>query len=189
MFMSTSEYNDLFLKCQDTGKYHVFTFDMVGSSKFRTEGKNNERLDAQIKLMYLNALMYKLIQIKELEENRKILVFEEGFVSCPFPATNPYEASNGFGYKIEPFIFGDLIGFTAYRDTITKEEVMNIFEKTKKVLNIDFDFHIADGYYETNDWAEGHDKYFRGYCIDLLSNLHKDYNKKVRAALQKQKKI
>lgn len=27
--MSYEEYNDMFLKCQDTGKYHVFTFDIV----------------------------------------------------------------------------------------------------------------------------------------------------------------
>lgn len=187
--MSTSEYNDLFLKCQDTGKYHVFTFDMVGSSKFRAEGKYNERLAVQIKLMELNMLVYRLIQKKELEENKKILVFEDGFVHYPYPETDPTWISNGFGYKMEPFLFGDLIGFTAYRDTITKEEVMDIFEKSKKLLNIDFKFHIADGYYETNDWVEGHDKYFRGYCIDLLSNLHKDYNKKVRKQLQKQKRI
>ena len=49
--------------------------------------------------------------------------------------------------------------------------------------------HLADGYSETNNYEEGNEKYFRGYCIDLLSNLHKDYNKEVRKALQKQKRI
>ena len=58
-------------------------------------------------------------------------------------------------------------------------------EEEKEYLQIPFDFHIADGYYETNNWVEGKDKYFRGYCIDLLSNLHKDYNKEVRKKLKK----
>lgn len=35
--MSYEEYNDMFLKCQDTGKYHVFTFDIVGSKKWKIE--------------------------------------------------------------------------------------------------------------------------------------------------------
>ena len=41
------------------------------------------------------------------------------------------------------------------------------------------------GYYETDDWTEGQDKYFRGYCIDLLSNLHKPYNERLRKELEK----
>jgi len=175
--MSTFEYNDLFLKCQPTGKYHVFTFDIVDSKKmsFKT------RYDAQFKIAELILMVYKIIEKKQLEENKKILVFEEEFTKLG------EERKNGFGYKQEPFIYGDLIGFTVYRDAITSDEVINIFNKCKKILEIDFEFHIADCYYETNNWIEGTNKYFRGYCIDLLSNLHKPYNKQVRKALIKQK--
>ena len=95
---------------------------------------------------------------------------------------------NGFGFKQEPFIFGDLIGFTVYRDMITTEEVIDIFNSCKKTLKIDFEFHISDGYYETNNYIEANDKYFRGYLIDLLSKLHKPHNKEVRKKLIKQKK-
>ena len=175
--MSTFEYNDLFLKCQQTGKYHVFTFDIVDSKKmsFKT------RYDAQFKIAELILMVYKIIEKKQLEENKKILVFEEEFTKLG------EERKNVFGYKQEPFIYGDLIGFTVYRDAITSDEVINIFNKCKKILEIDFEFHISDGYYETNNWIEGTNKYFRGYCIDLLSNLHKPYNKQVRKALIKQK--
>lgn len=173
--MSTSEYNDLFLKCQDTGKYHIFIFDIIGSKKM----DRNKRKQAQYKIIELVMMMYRTIEKIEIKENKKILVFEENFSKL-----GEYRI-NDFGVKQEPFLFGDLIGFTVYRDAITNEEVIDIFEKSKKVLNIDFDFHIADGYYETNDWIEGSNKYFRGYCIDLLSNLHKDYNKDVRKQLQK----
>ena len=172
--MSTHEYNDLFLKCQNTGIYHVFTFDIAGSKKM----ERKTRYDAQYKIMELAMMMYKIIEKKELKENKKILVFEDEFTKL-----GEYRL-NVFGYKQEPFIFGDLIGLTVYRDSITTQEVIDIFNKCKKKLEIDFEFHIADGYYETNDWVEGKNKYFRGYCIDLLSNLHKPYNEEVRKKLQ-----
>lgn len=172
--MSTHEYNDLFLKCQNSGRYHVFTFDIVGSKKM----EHKIRYDAQYKIMELAMMIYKIIEQKELKENKKILVFEDEFTKL-----GEYRL-NVFGYKQEPFIFGDLIGLTVYRDSITTQEVIDIFNKCKKKLGIEFEFHIADGYYETNDWVEGKDKYFRGYCIDLLSNLHKPYNKEVRKKLQ-----
>lgn len=175
--MSTHEYNDLFLKCQETGQYHVFTFDIVGSKKM----DRKTRHEAQFKIVELIFMMYGKLEKKQLEENKKILVFEDEFTKLG------EERLNVFGYKQEPFLYGDLIGFTVYRDTITSEEVIDIFNKCKKALEIDFDFHIADGYYETNDYVEGKDKYFRGYCIDLLSNLHKPYNKQLRKELIKQK--
>lgn len=92
---------------------------------------------------------------------------------------------NGFGFKEEPFIFGDLVGFTVYRDSISTEEVIDVFNECREIIGIDYEFHIADGYYETDDWTEGQDKYFRGYCIDLLSNLHKPYNESLRKELEK----
>lgn len=176
--MSTSEYNDLFLKCQSTGIYHVFCFDVVGCKKMWYEGKGEYY---NKKIAKLITLMYNKIIIKELNENKKILVFNDDY--------NRFWNSDRkcFGFKDEPFKFGDLVGFTVYRDSITNKEVMEIFEECKEIVGIDFDFHVADGYYETDDWCEGQDKYFRGYCIDLLSNLHKPYNKKLRKELEKRK--
>jgi len=178
-FMSTSEYNDLFIKCQDTGIYHIFTFDIKNSKKMIKE----QRLIVQYRLIELAIMMYKMIQEIELRKNKKILVFGNDFTKLNESRLNM------FGYKQEPFIYGDVIGFTVYRDSIRNEEVMEIFNKCKKALNINFEFHLADGYYETNNWEEGNEKYFRGYCIDLLSNLHKPYNKAVRKVLGKSKKI
>ena len=66
-----------------------------------------------------------------------------------------------------------------------KEYGISSVEECKEIIGIDYEFHYSDGYYETDDWCEGQDKYFRGYCIDLLSNLHKPYNKKLRKELNK----
>ena len=173
--MSTFEYNDLFLKCQETGLYHMFVFDIVDSKKLDPK-QANWRMISQIRLI-LN--MYRRLQEKELLENKKILVFEEEFTHLG------EERKNCFGFKQEPFVLGDLIGLTVYRGSITREEILKIYEEEKEYLQIPFDFHIADGYYETNNYEEGNEKYFRGYCIDLLSNLHKPYNKVIRKQLKR----
>lgn len=161
--MSTSEYHDLYLKCQNTGIYHVFTFDIVKSKNMTIE----YRAAVQSKLYELMQKMYEEIQNIEKKTNKKILVFEEDFYSTFEPVRR------GFGLKQEPFIIGDMFGFTVYRDSISNETIYYIFEKYKEELGIDFDFHLANGYYETNDYTEGGTKYFRGYCIDVLSNFHK----------------
>ena len=176
--MSAYEYNDLFLKCQETGKYHVFTFDIEGCKNIDSK----TRYDNQDKMVKLMKCIYTAIQDIEKKTNKKILVFEDDFVS--FDSGFP---TKGYGMKQEPFKIGDMFGFTIYRDSLDKEVILSIYEYFKKSLGIEFNFHIADGYYETNDYLEGRTKYFRAYCIDLLSNLHKPYNNGIRKKLEKQK--
>ena len=171
--MSSFEYNDLLLKCQDTAPYHLFTFDIVESKKMDKETRSK----AQYKLRDLAILNYKMLEYIEKIKNIKILV-------------RPYEglSTKNIGFTKtdkEPVVIGDLTYFTVYRDTIKREEVIEIFECCMSLLDIDFKFHYADGYYETHDWCEGNTKYFRGYLIDILSNLHKPYNKKIRKLLKK----
>lgn len=173
--MSAYEYNDLFLKCQQTGLYHMFTFDIKNSKSIEN---GNWRMISQFRLI-LN--IYRRIKEKEVLENKKILVFEEDF--CHLGEGRNSE----FGFKEEPFVYGDMVGLTVYRNSITREEVLKIFKEEKEYLQIDFDFHISDGYYETNNWILGNEKYFRGYCMDLLSNMHKPYNEDIRKELIKQK--
>ena len=176
--MSTYEYNDLFIKCQDTGKYHVFTFDIEGSKKM----DNKTRCDSQVKLIKLMKSIYSVLEEIQEKTGKKILVFEEDFIS--FDSGLPVR---GFGMKQEPFIIGDTFGFTIYRDSLDKDIVFGIYEYFTKSLDIDFNIHISDGYYETNDYSLGGTKYFRGYCIDLLSNMHKPYNRNIKREVEKQK--
>lgn len=171
--MSTHEYNDLFLKCQSYAPYHVYTFDIKDSKKMEAI----TREIARQKLLKFITLMYNKIYIKGMNENKNILLSEPNY-------SHIGEYSNGFGMKVEPFILGDLVGLTVYRDSITNEEIMQIYNECKKEVDINFEFHVADGYYETDDWCEARDKYFRGYCIDLLSNLHKPYNAHIRKKLK-----
>jgi len=176
--MSTYEYNDLFIKCQETGKYHVFTFDIEGSKSMN----NKTRYEAQIKLIKLMKSIYYTIEEIQEKTGKNILVFEDDFVS--YDSVLPTRA---FDMNQEPFLIGDTFGFTIYRNSLDKDVILNIYEYFKESLGIDFNLHVADGYYETNNWVEGRTKYFRGYCIDLLSNIHKDYNQDIRNKLEKKK--
>ena len=56
--MSAFEYNDLFLLAQETGKYHVFSFDIEGSKKMDSK----TRYDAQLKLIRLMKSIYAVIE-------------------------------------------------------------------------------------------------------------------------------
>lgn len=173
--MSSNEYNDLFLKAQSIGIYHVFTFDIVDSKKMTRV----ERLSAQKTMIKLMTLIYSHIKSIEQEQNSKILVFEKDF---SYYESN--EKLTKFGMKIEPFVFGDTFGFTIYRNTLSIEDIKRIFYLYYSKLNIKFDFHIENGFYETNDYESGATKYFRGYCIDTLSNLHKSEYTNVKKRIQ-----
>ena len=63
--------------------------------------------------------------------------------------------------------------------------VDELFEETKKELNINYEFHKASGYYETDNWLEGNHKYYRGYAMQLLSSLHKEECKVLKKQLKR----
>lgn len=177
--MSTDEYNNLFLKCQSTGKYHMFTFDIVSSKKIPSELRNI----THNKMIELMKMIYSEIKKIQVLTNKKILVFDSDFI-----AYGSDKRLEGFGMKIEPFVYGDTFGFTIYRNSLSIEEVYSIYNRCYRKLEIDFDFHLSNGYYETNDFVDGNNQYFRGYAIDLISNLHKSSYEKIRRQLKKEEK-
>ena len=59
-----------------------------------------------------------------------------------------------------------------------------IYNRCKLEIGIDFDFHVNHLYYETNDYKEGCELFFRGYPIDMASTMHKD---DVKIRLKKRK--
>ena len=75
--MATIEYNDLFLLCQDTAIYHMFTFDIVGSKKM----DGNTRKIAQEKIIKLMRSIYQVIYEIQEKTGKRILVFDDDFVT------------------------------------------------------------------------------------------------------------
>ena len=90
--MSSFEYNDLFLNCQETGKYHMFIFDIVNSQKMTPI----YRKIAQEKMIKLMKKIYGTISNIEKLTNKKILVFEDDFVS--YDSDKTYK---GFGIQFQ----------------------------------------------------------------------------------------
>lgn len=168
--MSTYEYYDLCKKAQNNinSKYHVFVFDTIGSKNMNRE----ERCIAQYKMEKLMLRIYSELKNIEQIENKKILLSED--VVC-------YEerdkVKNKFGLLYEPFLFADTFGFTVYNGSISDEEVLEIYNRCKLEMGIDFDFHVNNLYYETNDYGEGCELFFRGYAIDMASTMHKGNSK------------
>jgi hypothetical protein len=153
----------LYERAQETGNYHLFTFDIVNSKNMPN------RAEAQTKLIKLSKLIYLDLKILEKETGKKIIAdeWEEKYEAFSYGVRT---------YQQDPFILGDSLSFAIYRDSLTKEKVMDVFNIHKNNLDIDFDFHVKDGYYETNEWHEGLEKFCRSDAIKYFTTWHKfDY--------------
>lgn len=154
--MSYHEYNDLFDACQNTAPYHMFIYDVQNSKAIQDKNR-------QEKLLLLIHTVYQ--RILQLEQVRKQTIIHRNSL---------FDDDNPIGYLREPILIdGDTIGFTIMRDSMTADEVNELFYQVREELNIPYEFHLADGYYETDLYEEGNTKYFRGYCIQYLNTLHK----------------
>ncbi len=164
-----TEYYDLFLKAQKRGLYQMFVFDIVKSRSYEESGQIKEISRLLVSNVYQ--------RLKELENKLNIKILhhiniddiEEHFID----------------YAYEPFQSGDCFGFTILRDSIDKKEVYKIFEEEKNKLNVYWDFHKIDGYYETDDFLLGLKEYYRGYCRAQLEDLSKLKDKKTKRILKK----
>ena len=174
--MSSFEYIDMFDKCQDTAPYHLFIFDMKDSKIYAKK-------DYISNLILLIYRIYEKIEEIEKKQNKEILHQSDNIIRTTLEKNNdtfmlkPKEEKRVLlrGDTTEPFqINGDTIGLTIKRDSLTENDILKLFDDTKKELGIDYEFHSANGYYETDDWREGSNKLFRGYAIQILSTKHKD---------------
>lgn len=101
--MSAIEYIDLCKKAQNNPdcKYHIFTWDIVGSKEMLEKG-----IFPHYKMHDLMNMIYSEIEQLEKRENRKILLRED---VVPYKELEQYD---GFGMLSEPFVLGDAFGFT-----------------------------------------------------------------------------
>lgn len=161
--MSYNEYTNIFLKAQDIGMYHMIVFDVVNSRSILPQ----ERALLQNKFIKLTELVFNHLVNLEKKLGKDIILKENNFYRV-------WETKKeNIGYLMDPILFGDCIGFTIYRDSLDKRIIVDIFNMYKKQLGIEVEFHVTDGYYETNDYSLGNKKYFRGYCFQFLEAYHK----------------
>lgn len=144
--MAWEEYNDLFYSAQDKGKYHLFIFDIKNSRN----GYNPLELR-----MLRNSIFSRL---KSIENKLGVDILH-----IPF--------EEGRGYR--DGILGDVFSIVVHRGTISNNEIYRIFTEEKEKLNIIYEFHYDDGYYETDDWILGNELYYREYGIAFLEDRSK----------------
>ena len=175
--MSYYEYKSLFDRCQKDAPYHLFVYDMVNSRQVKDM---NKRQSDVARLLFA---VYEEIKKLEKQTNKIILHRSKDLQYCKlkkedgkYKIQRPENIERGD--LLEPFvILGDLIGFTIERGTLNPLQVDYIFEQKKKELGLNYSFHKANGFYETDKWEEADQKYFRGYCIQQLEEISKLNNK------------
>ena len=163
--MAFQQYFDLYLLAQENkdAPYYVVSFDVVDSRLL-----SHEEMELLLQHIFLiTQYVYGKLLEKEKELNRPVVIHDERFYT-PWTKGNMMNSN----YK-DPSILGDNFEFTVLRDTVTKEEIVKWVYECKKSLHMKEEFHIADGYYETNDYGERTTKFYRGYCLQVLERLHK----------------
>ena len=176
--MAYEEYLDLYLLAQNNPKalYYVVSFDVVNSKLMIPEKRTMLQKNIEIIAQYV----YNKLLDSEIRLQKQVVIKDKRFIR-PWDS-NATELNHNFR---DPLIYGDTFQFTVLRDTVTKEEIIEWVNECKNDLNMEEELHIADGYYETNEYNEGGTKYFRTYCLQTLATLHKP---RIQKELQKVKK-
>lgn len=165
--MAFQEYYDLYLLAQENPNalYYVVSFDTVNSKSLSVD----KRTKLTYHIIEITRYVYDKLLMKEKELNKQVVIKDERFYT-PWDSKELHMINGNFK---DPSILGDFFAFTVLRDTVSKEEIINWVNECKKRLNMDEEFHISDGYYETNEYGEGNTKLYRGYCLQILEKFHK----------------
>ena len=177
--MSYEDYYDIFILAQQNKEapYYMVAFDVVGSKNVPVE----DILPLRQKISYILITVYRKLEDYEKETGKQVLIKDSRF----FPPWSKEARETVDHNYMDPDIIGDCFLFTVLRDTITKEQIVNWVYEAKNRVGLEQDFHIADGYYETNEFGEANEKLFRGYCMRILENYHK---KETKAKIKRRKK-
>ena len=76
-----------------------------------------------------------------------------------------------------PMIIGDACCYLTNSNAISDEDFIQIVKNGIKKFNIDFEFHYLSGKYETDSYAEGGKKLYKGYMLQILEHFSKKEGK------------
>ena len=173
--MSYCEYIDMFLNTQKKQcPYRAFTFDVVNS-------RNEQRyLNAKGKHFSFLDCVYSLLEHEE-QKTGKIILLKDNFNRKQVLLDQTYNSKrkdvavkNGNNYN--PMILGDMVTFFVHNGSISSERMLHLFAEALRKFNINYSFHFLTGVYETNNYAEGGSKLYKGYMPQILENLSKKNN-------------
>ncbi len=161
--MSYNEYIDMFHEVQNRKcPYRAFTFDVVNSRN------QTEYLETRAtKFFEFIDCIYFLLESEENKESKRILLKDK--FNRKFEITKSRENNNEYN----PMILGDMLTFFVYNGSITTQKMLEIFATALTMCDINYPFHFKTGVYQTNIYAEGSNKLYKGYMPQLLENLSK----------------
>ena len=160
--MSYDEYFDMFYDVQKKDcPYRAFTFDVVNSKNQKQYIlQHDKHIDCILNV-------YTLLQKEERATGKKILLTDKFNNKLEFDT--PILNSNYFN----PMILGDMVTYFVYNKSITSERMVELFSQSLREFNINYPFHFKSGVYQTNNYAEGGSKLFKGYLPRILEDLSK----------------
>lgn len=97
--------------------------------------------------------------LKEISKNQKIFVRDDKNIYANLIAN--------------PMITGDCACYLTNENTLSENEFLEIVKTAMEKFNIDVDFHFKSAKYETDEYAEGGKKLYKGYVFPILEKLSK----------------
>ena len=169
--MSYTEYFDLFYQAQEKPcKFRAFMIDVKNSKE---SFKNLREY-----MKYHKCVDYitdRLCGLNE-KENKEIFLQNERNVPVYFLNKKNRPKNN---LDSNPLILGDCACYFTREGTISEEQFLGILNDAIKKFNTTLSFHFMSGKYETESYAEGGRKLYKGYMLELLEDLSKKEGKLV----------
>ncbi len=159
--MSYTEYFDLFYAAQKKDcKNKAFLIDVKNS--------RNDLASYEEYHKYHLAVDYITKKLAKLG----CLLQDENNVMCILLDKDQYHPHID-SLKRNPMITGDASCFFVKADSISDKEFIKILCSAITKFDINFSFHFMSGKYETDSYAEGKTKMYRGYMLPMLEYLSK----------------
>lgn len=177
------QYKNLYLQAQTSGKYKMFLFEA------KQKNENLKIYDSnQFIINFVNYVAEDLLKL-EKKLNKKILHRHlESFENYDFIEDKDkvvLQKKQGkdlpkiyrFGCQNPILLTKDTVCFIILRDSISDEEFFSIVQKYKNRMIPRYDLRHAEGYYETDAWAEANQKLLRLHCMPVLEEILKKSKK------------
>ena len=162
--MAYEEYIDLINKCKSINtKYVLFALD--GTAERKTDGGEFAQKSLELMIEMTNQFLHL-----EKQTGKKYLVTEDVELCKSInDLLKTKKTKKGLSCLYNPnFVSGDFISFYFYKDSITVDLFVDIFQKSAKIVNNKFDYHFSKQNYQTNDYLKGKNLLWVGYAGQYL---------------------
>lgn len=163
--MSYSEYFDLFYTAQKKScKYRALLIDVKNSRNVLKSFDEYHKFH-----LCIDHIIETLSQLGTKRGNEILLQNENNVIH----KTTSKTRINDSNLNCNPMILGDCACFFINDGSLSENDFISILCNAINKFKIDFAFHFASGKYETDSYAEGNKKLYKGYMLPLLENISK----------------